>query len=233
MPHAETEVPHVAFTHHHIGIHPLTGERTGEGTSPVHALSERTEALVWYQVWQRVGSDRLSTTAQLVDGRVDELLAKLPWEAVDVHIEVARAELFTARGEQEAAEQAALRALDFDHIGTDELARSLYVLATVHFGQNRFDEARLEFEKLSHLRRSARDWYYLGLCESNCGHAEAAIRALRKSLELDPASVGTSEALAAIHHTRHEFDAEQRLRATITRLNLWQPLRGERNGRSR
>jgi predicted CXXCH cytochrome family protein len=243
MPHAATEVPHVAFTHHHIGIHPLTDQPVGIGDDVIHALSDlsqlseadrqRTKALAWDQLWQRIGSDRQSRTARAVDRQIDDLLDRLPVGVIDFQVETARAELFLARGKHANAAHAAVRALDFADIRTDEQARVLVVLATIEFGQNLFEEARLRFETLSRLRINARDWYYLGLCENNCGRVEEAIRALQKSLELDPASVGTYEALAAIHHARLELDAERRLRESITRLNLWESQRGESRDRTR
>jgi tetratricopeptide (TPR) repeat protein len=244
MPDSATEVPHVAFTHHHIGIHPL-GIQPGEADSepiplPLSDLSQlsdadqkRAEALAWYRLLLRVRLAPQSPSAQSAGARVDKLLRQVPHEAVDVHVELARAELRLNRGDTVGAAEAAERALEFENRGTDEQARALVVLGSIEFGQDRFEEARDRFAKLVQLGRNARDWFYLGLCENNCGRERAAIRALEKSLEIDPSSSGTYEALAAIRHVRGEFDAEQRLRDALARLNRWESERGEVRNRSR
>jgi cytochrome c-type biogenesis protein CcmH/NrfG len=71
------------------------------------------------------------------------------------------------------------------------------------------------------LRRNAQDWYYLGLCESNCGRVDAALAALDKSRSIDPTSPGTYVALAAIHRARKEFDAERQVKEAGARVSRW------------
>jgi predicted CXXCH cytochrome family protein len=232
MPRAATEVPHVAFTHHHIGIHPLNGQRASAAAAFVVPLSNLSElpkadrdrglALARANRFLRLGpAVQRSAEGEEFARQIDEQLGQLPEVAVDAAVEVARAEFSFVRGDIPAAIQAAERALEFDDIGTDETARALGVLGFIDVQQNRFREARHHYARLTRLRRNARDWYYLGISDSNCGNAEAAIEALEKSREIDRSNEGTYEALAAIHHARKDFGAEKRLRDDIARLKRW------------
>jgi hypothetical protein len=232
MPHAATEVPHIAFTHHHIGIHPLKGRRANAAVDPVVPLSDLSElsnadrnralALGRVILFLRLGpAVQRSPDGQAFAQQIDEQMRQLPGAVVDAAVEVARAEFSLTYGNIPAAIAAARRALEFDDIGTSESARALVVLGFIGVQQNRFSEARDFYARLTRLRRNARDWYYLGISESNVGNPEAAIEALEKSREIDRSNEGTYEALAAIHHVRKEFAAEKRLRDDIDRLRRW------------
>lgn len=245
MPPAETEVPHVAFTHHQIGVHPLKkdvathdGDRALTALSDLAALSpadrQRSIALASAQLFGRMPPALAKSRTGLELGReVSELLRTLPVEATDALVEVARAEFDLTRGDAPQAAQAARRALELADSGTDVAVRALAVLALTAFRQNEFDEARDLFRQLTRLRRDASDWHHLGLCENNCGSVEAGVRALERAREIDPASIGSYEALAPIHQVRKELSAKQRLRDEIARLKRWRSTRDEPRGRAR
>jgi len=233
MPHANTEVPHVAFTHHHIGVHPLKQEfAEARGSDPLVPLSDlaqlsdgnrqRALTLAWFQMFLRLGPELQSSPAGEEAGRrIAEMFRSLPWEAVDDHVEVARSEFQFALRDMRAAEQSAKAAIESDTIGSDEKARALVVLATLEFRLGRYEEARRRYSLLTRLRRNARDWYFLGLCENNCGRIDAALAALDQSRSIDPTSTGTYVALAAIHHARKDFAAEEQVKDAGLRVGRW------------
>jgi tetratricopeptide (TPR) repeat protein len=219
MPKSATEVPHLAFTHHHIGIHPLTGGSVAAGGSdpliPLSDLSglsesdrERSLMLARIEMFLVRGTDfQKSSRGRQLLGQIDEWLRSLPLQEVDVEIEFARVQLSFARGDLRGAEQSAARALACDDIRSEEEAAILSQLGQLDIGQSRFDEARLRFEKLTRLRSNGQDWFYLGVCEDKCDHAEAA-----------NAAVGIYEALAKTYHGRGAFAAERRVQNDIHRL---------------
>lgn len=229
MPRAGTEVPHVAFTHHQIGIHPLTSRPDDTGGNDLVCLSDlsllpererqRTLALARFERYRRESPDfRDSPEGRKVGWQIDEMFRQLPDSMVDGAVETARAELRLDQDDLRGAGQAAERALEFEEIETDIEVRALAVLGSIAFRQNQAEEARRWFARLVRIRRSAVDWYYLGLSENNCGNAEAAIAALQRSRELDPSSTGTCEALVMLHHVRNEKQAERQLNDEIARL---------------
>jgi predicted CXXCH cytochrome family protein len=229
MPSSQTEIPHVAFTHHRIGIHPLENEPAAGQVDSLVALSDlsalsdsdRSRALLLAQLSHLVrrGAGVLKTSMGLESARQLELaLNALPDEAIDAEVELAAAEFHLICGNQREATTAAERALEFDGINTEAAARALSVLGTVAFEQSRFTDARRSFDRLTLLRRDANDFYQRGLCENNCGDVEAAIRSLELSCRIDPANRGTFEALALIHRARQDVEAEARLKTIIDHL---------------
>lgn len=231
MPSSHTEVPHVAFTHHRIGIHPLQNESTeASGTDAIVPLSDlsalsdsdrrRTLLLVRLHLLRRMGPGVLQTPGgQEFARQFDESLQSLPADAIDAEVEVAGAEFYRICGNTREATFSAERALQRDDIGTNEEFRALALLATVALEQRRFSDASRWFTRLSALRRDAMALYHLGLCQINCGEPSAAIRSFEASCDIDPANIGTLEALELLYRERQEFDQETRVRAIIDRLN--------------
>jgi tetratricopeptide (TPR) repeat protein len=230
MPKSATEVPHLAFTHHRIGIHPLTGgSPDAKGSDPLIPLSDmsglaeserdRSLMLARLQMFLARGRDfRASASGQQLLGRIDEWLRSIPPDEVDVEIEFARFQLLFARGDVRGAEQSAGRALACNDIRSEEEAAILDQLGQLDYGQSRFEQARLRFGKLTRLRCNGQDWFYLGMCEEKCGQSRAAIQALERARHLEPGVVEIYEALAAIQHHLGEFEAERRLKRDIERL---------------
>ena len=230
MPKAATEVPHLAFTHHRVAIHPVRDESAAVSNSdaliPLSDLSgfseadrKRLLALARLQLFLVHRLDFQGAPAgPEVFREIDEMLRDLPNDVVDTQVEVARAEFKFRRGDMRGAEQSATRALNRDDIRSEEAVNLLEALGNFEFSQNRFEEARRRFVKLARLRCNAQDWFHLGVCENECGRTDAAIHALEKARELAPDQSEIYLALAAIHHSRKEFDAEKRLKTDVARL---------------
>ncbi|MGE5193125.1 MAG: cytochrome c3 family protein [Deltaproteobacteria bacterium] len=230
MPGKETVLPHVAFTHHQIGIHPVSDKPPpadgGDWLIPLFDASElslgerqRSLGLAWerFSVHPDAG-DESSPVRRRAGFRAVQLLATLKGEFADAAAAAALARLYRSRGQMPEAEQAARRVLGFDHLSTSDKTTALAVLGTASFQASRFVEAAGYFADLTGLRRSAEDWYYLGLCESYCSNADAAIRALETSYRLDPEHVETCEMLASIYRTKRNMAAERRMRDEIQQL---------------
>jgi len=230
MPKSQTEVPHVAFTHHRIGIHPLPDESgPSSGTdaiiplSDLSALSEadqmRTLLLVRLQMLRRMGPAAWQSEAGREFARqIDESWQNVASSHGDADLDVSSAEFLRMCGRTAEAVEFAERALEYDEIATNVEFRALALLGTVAFEQRRFYDARHWFEKLATLRRDAMALYHLGLCQQNCGDTAAAIRSLEACCAIDPANIGAYETLASFRQARREFEEETRLRTIIDRL---------------
>lgn len=230
MPKSATEVPHLAFTHHHIGIHPLQSKLAEtQDSAPLIPLSDlsgltaadrsRSLGLARLQMFLGQGEERQRSAAgQALGQQIEEWLQSLSPQEIDVEIEFARFAFNFARGDRWGAELSASRTLVHPDLRSEEEAFVLERLGMHELNQKQFADARGRFGKLARLRCNGQDWYYLGICEDKCGRSEAALQALEKARELEPAVVGIYEALAGIRHARKEFDAERRLREDIARL---------------
>ncbi len=230
MPKSATEVPHVAFTHHHIGIHPLKKDAVeADPADPFVALSDLSQLSERDRerslMLARLESFRVRGAAfqQPIRGhemarQVDTWLQGLPPEEVDIEIEFARSQFLFARRDQAGAEQFAARALAFRDIRSEEEAVLLDELGQMEFRQSRYEQARQRFGKLALLRRQGQDWFYLGLSEEHCGNPAAAILALEMARRLEPSEPAIYEALARIRKSQGDFAAEKRIRDEISKL---------------
>jgi predicted CXXCH cytochrome family protein len=230
MPKSATEVPHLAFTHHRIGIHPLVRkpDRSDEndpliplsdlsGLSP--AERERSLMLARLQMFLMRGAEfQTSAPGRQLLQQIDEWLQRLGPEEFDVEIEFDRLQLSLARGDLRGAERFADRTLACDDIRSEEAAAVLSQLGQLDMSRKRFGQARVRFGKLALLRCNCQDWHNLGMCEAQLGNPGEAILALDRARQLEPSVVGIYEALAALHRGRNDVAAERRLRNDIDRL---------------
>jgi DNA-binding winged helix-turn-helix (wHTH) protein/tetratricopeptide (TPR) repeat protein len=87
----------------------------------------------------------------------------------------------------EQARKAALRAIDLD----PQIVEGHYLLAQIHVDHDKdFAAAKREFDKAFALTdRSARLWHHFAMWHGHQGNVEAALTALRKARELEPATL--------------------------------------------
>jgi tetratricopeptide (TPR) repeat protein len=230
MPAAATEVPHVAFTHHRIGIHSAAppppqsrhsdlaaGQLIPIDTPDLPAVEQvRLLGLVHFAQLKASGvgpggnhhhrqaqqllNDALQRGAG--DARVRTALAELAWRDRDASTAAMLSESVIAEHDR----------------GTREWVDAVSILAEAAFAREDFARARGLYEQLAQLRYDARYWFFLGLCEQNCGHTGAAIHALEKSLEIDPVQTGAHQILAALHQRLGNQESESAHRRTLSSI---------------
>lgn len=215
MPSSQTEVPHVAFTHHRIAVHPLqvpTEPNTETKLIPMQDLDNLSQARrrrslgIGYSkaalraeegmILAQQESERLWQTAQSYLQPFSEQ------ENNDAALEVALAELAFHNREFETALRHTERALSKERMLTDERAAALRIRGEIYFQRREYQLARNAFQELTRIRRTTRDWFYLGMTENNLGNEEAAIAALQQALDVDPTEPATHLTLAAIYRAR-------------------------------
>jgi tetratricopeptide (TPR) repeat protein len=230
MPTATLRMPHVPFTNHTIGVHPLKTEslplKGGDRIVPLFGIAElsapdqqRSLGLAWHQLFVRDGGSREPSPERRQAGdRAIELLSRLPEEFVDDAVAGALAELHHARQETAAAEQAAWRVLEFAEPSSSARAAALAVLGVGAYDEGRYAEAVEHFRALNRLRKSGRDLMRQALCEYRLRDLAAAKRTLQSSIEWNPSTITDREFLAAIHFEQQDHDAVKRLKAEIRLL---------------
>ncbi len=73
-----------------------------------------------------------------------------------------------------------------------------FELGKKHYGLGNFSDAVLRFKFVTWLEpKHASGWYWLGLSHLSSGQKPAAIKALKKALEINPELQGARDALAA------------------------------------
>ena len=206
MPAAPTEVPHVAFTHHRIGIHNAVENAVEPRSTLLYAmLSEhgfssadvaRTRGLAWLHL--ALSKPDVDFQQSLKSAR-DELT--LAWDegAGDAAVAAGLATIASEISWNEQAELWAARALELDATPSDARMKALTIQSELYFGRNENHQALNGFQTLTELRRDARHWFFRGLVEQNLGNTDESIRSLERSLTINPENRGAHTALAAIY----------------------------------
>jgi len=229
MPKSATEVPHLAFTHHRIGIHPLAKPATAVADQdllvPISDLSqlsdsdrERSLMLAKLQMFLKRGAEfQRSDSGRKLSGQIEVWLQSLPQD-VDVESAFARTQFLFSRGDMAGAKRTAEQTLVAARIRSEEAAALLDQLGQLDFQQNHLTDASHRFRELVKLRCQGQDWFRLGLTEERRTDLLSAKLALERALELEPANGGIYDALSRISQLRGDFGDAQRRREEGVRL---------------
>ncbi|MCE9526103.1 MAG: hypothetical protein K8R36_08620 [Planctomycetales bacterium] len=213
MPQTPTDIPHLAFTHHRVGIHDakLGAKDTSlapasDTLRPVLDLSslgekERNRALglAYLEIalkeenrshrlrYQREGFALLSAvrSAGGLDGPVDAGLARLRSE----------------QGMPDSQRYVQSALADPQLTGFD-LCTSLFFHAESQFQQRHYGEAIRTLEQLNKLRRHSVQWLLIAQCQQELGNQAKAEEALIQAVHINPRLTKIHRQLAEIYRQR-------------------------------
>ena len=229
MPEAPTEVPHVAFTHHRIGIHPVQEEpQTQESMDLISMLGDehlpaadrdRCRGLAWLRLYlthPEVQKPGLEKAQQLLESA---------WisGAQDAVASSALAQIAHEIRWHDMALLWANRALNAEQAPSEPRMRALQVASEVSFHNGHYETALQGFEELTRSRRDARHWFFRGLAEQNLGRTAQAIQSFEQSIAINPRNHGAHVALAAVYHVQGDFEKEQSHRSWAEKLQRGNP----------
>jgi tetratricopeptide (TPR) repeat protein len=197
----KTDIPHVAFTHHRIGLHPAPAGDAATPAQPatpgrvpelvpiadVSHLSpldrDHNLGLAYLRVWRtatdprqrEVFRDRALT---LLEGVHETGLRE--GEAAE-----ALAELYRKQDPDRAAKYAR-EALALKGVSGETRALALVILADCEMQDEHFRTATELLKELVTLRRYSEDWKLLGVCYRQQNQPREAVAALQQALALRP-----------------------------------------------
>lgn len=194
MPRGDTDIPHIAFTHHRIGLHAARSQPDSDGLSNLVAfedapqfseLDRQRNLGLAYVVAASRATERGLTEAYLTralgllepvhkaglrDAGTLEGLATIHWRNQDF-------------AEASSFARAALAA---DDLSIDGRFKALEVLLEGHLHNQEFEEASAILEKLTRRRRFAEDWRLLGAVYLKLDKPEKAVDAFHLALAINP-----------------------------------------------
>ncbi|MEZ6063709.1 MAG: cytochrome c3 family protein [Planctomycetaceae bacterium] len=220
MPSAATEVPHVAFTHHRIGIH--TSAEGGEVNSsdapaqliaflPNTSLSEadqrRNEGLAWLNLYLTLPDLNHEKAMRSAQEALDDA-----WRmgAGDAEVAAGLATIAHDIGWNDMVEVWATRAIAMDASPSDARLSALAQLSELQFNQQKFAAAYDGFRELTEARRDARYWFFRGVTAQNLDRTDEAIEALQKSVDINPKNHAGHVALSALYRLTGDTEQEAR-----------------------
>jgi tetratricopeptide (TPR) repeat protein len=207
MPRGDTDIPHVAFTHHRIGRHaakPAAGPPPLADLVPIDDISHlgpvdqaRNLGLAYLQLSI---DPRYTEHAAAYGRRALGLLEGVDREGLrDGATAEGLARLYWAAGDTLRAGAFARQALDAPGPPEDGRALSLFVLADCAIRERDIGAAVGRLEELTRLRRFVEDWHLLGVCYLEQNQPGKALRALEQALAMRPFRPDIHEALAAAY----------------------------------
>lgn len=193
MPRGDTEIPHIAFTHHRIGRHPAPPADAPDRVpdlvpvTDVSLVPDADRRLNLGTAYLMVSQDRASQPfADVFRTRAEEnLLAAYQAGLRQGGTTAALAELFR-QDDPERALKFARETLAGKGPDPSLRARTLHFAAVAEFQAGEYESALRSFEELTRLRRNAEDWRLLGGTQLKLGRPQEALAALKRALAIYP-----------------------------------------------
>ena len=215
MPTSPTDIPHLAFTHHRVGIHDGKPAALKPSAAPgllkpfldLSRLSEidrqRSLGLAYIELanheeipsrrkhYQKVAHQILTEVHEsgLKDGYVDSALASLRFELSAEPLPLA------------------LSSLEDERLSGMERCNSLFLAADAFYRRERYEEALATLEALGDLRRHSVQWLLAAQCHQKLGNEAAAVEALLKATQINPRTPAAHRFLA--NHFRKSGNASR------------------------
>jgi hypothetical protein len=195
MPRSPTEIPHLAFTHHRIGVH---GGKPPADSGPggrlqlgaFHDLGRfsdvdrrRSLGLGYLEAANRETDP--NHAADFRDRALDLLSDVRAAGLKDPAVETGLARLHFELGVGDVLPHAEAALAWPDLVGQDRCT-ALHLLADARANRGEYKEAVTALRELTELRRHPSDWMLLARCQNALGDAGAEYEALRAAVRINP-----------------------------------------------
>lgn len=237
MPQVSTDVPHVAFTHHRIGLHselPAAADALSQRPPPeliplddISSLPEieqmRNLGMAYFGVSQRTGDPFVSREYQR---RATRLLADVRNQGlVDAELAAALSRLYLAASASDAGLRLARESLASEDLNPKTRVNSLFSLAVSGLNTDQWSSAQSALDELTRLRRLSADWDLRGVCRLRTGDAKGSLADFERAAALNPFSPSIRLHLAEVYEQLGDAIAAERERSAAASLSRLQPRR--------
>jgi hypothetical protein len=219
MPEVDTDIPHIAFTHHRIAVHETSKARTSSDSRTGLAADGELKTIQDLSRFSAAERDRMLGLGYyrlhfqrpwqharfLV--RAEGLLRRAAREIRgDAVLDAARAEIAWEAKQVAAADRGASQVLDAEHVDAATRAVALHVKVQVLMQRGKLALAIPLLEELTTSRRDPLDWALLGHCRSRTGKLPEAIAAFEKALTIAPGQGSIHRALVPLYERTGDSD---------------------------
>lgn len=195
MPGTETEIPHLAFTHHRIGLHP-DGPRPRHDSTGPGKLEPISDLTAWSDLDQQrmlgmallefAGSQRGQQHAESYRRHALELLSEVWTQGLrDSETASALTALTAPTGDSRRGLFAAAVVKNSER-SPEAHVNALLAMALMHADNGDFPQAEKLMQDVVARRRVAGDWELLAEFQNQSGNESAGIESLEQSLAIHP-----------------------------------------------
>ena len=230
MPQVKTDIPHIAFTHHRIGIH-KGDDFEGEALATTGRLvpfgdvshlsadeQQRCLALAYVELADKQPNPELarnyqnqalqllqqlqSTHSVKHDGDVMAAMARFAWESQQPAVAI----------------QYAIQAIDSLAVSDGPRVNSLLIAGDSFLQLGQSPKSLPYLEKLVQLRRRSQDWYLLGIAQFQSGQKELGITSLQHAIDIQPFRPDLRETLSGMFKATGQVQESEFHRKSALRL---------------
>jgi tetratricopeptide (TPR) repeat protein len=226
MPRGDTEIPHIAFTHHRIGRH---------GTKPAIRSGQVPELLAADDITHLEPLDRqrnlglaylgvsrnaeYSTFAKDFRGRATELLEAASKAGLrDPETTLGLVELYSETDPSHAALFA--KQILEQNASSNVRTQALAFLSNYDYRAAKYPAAIKSLEELIRLRRIAEDWRLLGMCYLKQNELEMALPTFQHALAIQPYRKSIYAGLAELYRRQGDIKKADECQETARWLYL-------------
>ena len=193
MPRGDTDIPHIAFTHHRIGRHSRQSAAEPEGIlrlAPAYDDShlsdiDRRRNLGLAYLQSCFDPKYVKYASAFRERAMMELTAVEKAGLNDADTLVGLAQLFATITPNRACDYAR-RAIEANDLSPKLHSLALMVIASRDFQEGNYAEAAKSLEELVRLFRTSEHWRTLGICYLRMNQSEKALDAMKKAREIRP-----------------------------------------------
>jgi predicted CXXCH cytochrome family protein len=206
MPRSDTDIPHLAFTHHRIGLHTAKPSSAAQRTPDLVPI-DNVSHLSAVDQQRNLGLAYLQASRKLEYGQYASAFvyrARKLLEAVDAaglhdaDTAGALADLYLST-DLVRSKLYAQQALDAKDASAEVRANALILLASCEMKLHNYQAAIELLKQLVPLRRNSEDWVMLGMCQVLQNQPQEALVSLQKAQSIRPDNQPLHAELAKVY----------------------------------
>ena len=211
MPKSDTDIPHLAFHHHRIGVHDneksaVASTREGDSIEDAGEITaiddlshlsqidkDRCKGLA-YGKYSESGKD--SSPERSVRKAIVLLESVVKQGLKDPEVYAALSRLYLNNQQFAEAVQYSHAALEVKQLAPETRKDALVALSRAYMGQKDAKRAKPLLEELCRLRYDAEDYMLLSICHFDAGDFASALTSARRAAAIEPDRPDLQEAVA-------------------------------------
>lgn len=218
MPTSATDIPHLAFTHHRVGIHAAAASADPTSASPGRLVPFLAFSVDELEQQRSLGLANLELALHEKNPAFRRAYQRHAWKILKPVCDsgqgdgVAWSSLATLSFELEMEGYGAQaeHALTYPDLEGMPLANAMFLKADAEFSAGRYKAAVATLEPLSRLRRHSLQWLLRAECEKKLGNPPGVEQALLQAATIDPGLSHVQTQLAQIYRQQGDLERARR-----------------------